>query len=40
MNLTGMVHIIDLHTRTQVATVTGVGIDPYAVTIVDKVDGD
>jgi len=38
--LTGMIHIIDLQTRTQVATVTGVGIDPYGLVIVDSVDGD
>ena len=39
-NLTGMLHVIDIRTRTQVATVAGVGIDPYGVVIVDKVDGD
>jgi hypothetical protein len=39
-NLTGMLHIIDLITRTQVATVTGVGIDPYGLIIVDAIDGD
>jgi DNA-binding beta-propeller fold protein YncE len=38
--LTGMIHIIDLRTLTQVATVTGVGIDPYGVVIVDSVDGE
>jgi len=39
-NLTGMLHIVDLDTRTQVATVTGVGIDPYGLVIVDAIDGD
>jgi len=38
--LTGVLHVIDLRTRAQVATVSGVGIDPYGVTIVDRVDGD
>ncbi len=39
-NLTGMLHIVDLNTRAQVATVTGVGIDPYGLIIVDAIDGD
>jgi len=39
-NLTGTVHVIDLHTRTQVATVTGVGIDPYGLVMVENVDDD
>ena len=38
--LTGSLHVIDLRTQTQVATVTAVGIDPYSVVVVDKVDGD
>ena len=36
----GAVFVIDLRSRTQVATVTGVGNDPYGLTIVDHVDGD
>jgi DNA-binding beta-propeller fold protein YncE len=39
-NLSGMLHIIELSTRAQVATVTGVGIDPYGLTIVDAVEGE
>lgn len=39
-NLTGMLHVIDIRTGTQVATVAGVGIDPYGVVVVDKIDGD
>jgi hypothetical protein len=39
-NLTGMLHIIDLNAQVQVATVTGVGIDPYGLVIVDAMDGD
>ena len=39
-NLSGVLHIIDLNTQTQVATVTGVGIDPYGLVIVDAIDGD
>jgi len=38
--LSGMLHILDLAARTQVATVTGVGIDPYGLVIVDAIDGD
>ena len=36
----GTVFVIDLRTRKQVATVTGVGNDPYGLTIVDHVDDD
>jgi DNA-binding beta-propeller fold protein YncE len=32
---TGMVYFIDLRTRTVAAQVTGVGIDPYGITVVD-----
>jgi hypothetical protein len=39
-NLTGMLHIIDLSARAQVAAVTGVGIDPYGLVIIDSVEGD
>jgi len=39
-NPTGMLHIVDLAARAQVATVTGVGIDPYGLVIVDAMDGD
>jgi DNA-binding beta-propeller fold protein YncE len=39
-NLTGMLHIVDLVAHTQVATVTGVGIDPYGLVIVNAIDGD
>lgn len=38
--LSGMLHIIELSTRAQVATVTGVGIDPYGLAIVDAVGGE
>jgi hypothetical protein len=38
--LTGNLHVIDLRTGKQVATVTAVGIDPYSVVVVDKIDGD
>src|SRR5207245_8334673 len=31
----GTVFVIDLRSRTQIATVTGVGNDPYGLTIVD-----
>jgi hypothetical protein len=30
-----VLHIIDLNTQTQVATVTGVGIDPHGLVVVD-----
>lgn len=36
---TGTVFIIDLATRTQLATVTGVGIDPYGLVAVDRPAG-
>jgi DNA-binding beta-propeller fold protein YncE len=36
-NLTGTAFVIDLQKKAQVATVTGVGIDPYGVAILDKV---
>jgi len=36
----GTVFVIDLRSRRQIATVTGVGNDPYGLTIVDHVDGD
>jgi DNA-binding beta-propeller fold protein YncE len=36
----GTVFVIDLRSRKQVATVTGVGNDPYGLTIVDRVDDD
>ncbi len=39
-NLTGMLHIIDLHHHYQVATVAQVGIDPYGVVIVEGMDRD
>jgi hypothetical protein len=39
-NLTGNLHVIDVRARTQIATVAAVGIDPYSVVLVDKVDGD
>jgi DNA-binding beta-propeller fold protein YncE len=35
-NLTGTAFVIDLQKKAQVATVTGVGIDPYGVAILDK----
>ena len=38
--LTGILHVVDLHTGAQVASVAGVGIDPYSVCVVDKIDGD
>ena len=34
--LTGMLHIVDLHSFYQVATVAKVGIDPYGVAVVDR----
>src|SRR5262249_21395565 len=36
---TGMVFVIDLATHTQIATVTGVGIDPYGLVAVDRAAG-
>jgi DNA-binding beta-propeller fold protein YncE len=39
-SLSGMLHIIDLNARVQVATVAGVGIDPYGLVIVDALEGD
>jgi DNA-binding beta-propeller fold protein YncE len=36
----GTVFVIDLRSNKQVATVTGVGNDPYGLTIVDQVDDD
>jgi DNA-binding beta-propeller fold protein YncE len=36
----GTVFVIDLHTRKQVATVTGVGNDPYLLAVVDEMDDD
>ena len=39
-NLTGMLHIIDLQHFYQVATVAQVGIDPYGVVVVERVDTD
>ena len=36
----GTVFVIDLRSRKQIATVTGVGNDPYGLTIVDHVDDD
>jgi len=36
----GTVFVIDLRSRKQVATVTGVGNDPYGLTLVDHVDDD
>src|SRR5437762_959644 len=36
---TGTVFLIDLSTNAQVATVTGVGIDPYNLALVEDVDG-
>lgn len=39
-NLSGTLHIVDLNAQAQVATVTGVGIDPYGLVLVDAVDGD
>jgi len=35
---TGMVHVIDLRTRNVAAQVTGVGIDPYGVTVVEDAE--
>jgi hypothetical protein len=32
------VFVIDLHARKQVATVTGVGNDPYLLAVVDDMD--
>src|SRR5262245_37744961 len=37
---TGTVYIIDLRTRAVVATVTGVGVDPYGLAVVDVKDRD
>ncbi|MEO8936659.1 MAG: hypothetical protein ABI277_09750 [Burkholderiaceae bacterium] len=37
-DLTGVLHIVDLHSFYQVATVAKVGIDPYGVAVVDKGD--
>jgi DNA-binding beta-propeller fold protein YncE len=37
-NPTGMVYVIDLGSRSVAAQVTGVGIDPYGVTVVDDAD--
>jgi len=37
-NPTGMVYVIDLGSRSIVAQVTKVGIDPYGVTVVDDAD--
>ena len=39
-NLTGTLHVIDLRARKQIATVLAVGIDPYGVVVVDKIEGD
>ncbi|MFL5311949.1 MAG: YncE family protein [Myxococcales bacterium] len=36
----GTVFVVDLRSRKQIATVTGVGNDPYGLTIVDHVDED
>jgi DNA-binding beta-propeller fold protein YncE len=36
----GTVFVVDLHTRKQVATVTGVGNDPYLLAVVDDADDD
>jgi len=36
----GTVFVIDLHARKQVATVTGVGNDPYLLAVVDDIDDD
>ena len=36
---TRTVFLIDLSTNAQVATVTGVGIDPYNLALVEDVDG-
>ena len=36
----GTVFVIDLRTNRQVATVTGVGIDPYNVVVAERIDGD
>jgi hypothetical protein len=33
-----MVFIIDLRTNRQVATVTGVGVDPYNLVVVENLD--
>jgi DNA-binding beta-propeller fold protein YncE len=35
-NMTGTAFVIDLQKKAQVATVTGVGIDPYGVAVLDK----
>ena len=35
---TGTVFVIDLRTNAQVATVTGVGIDPYNLVVVEGLD--
>jgi len=37
-NPTGMVHVIDLASRSVAAQVTNIGIDPYGVTILDDAD--
>jgi len=37
---TGTVFVIDLRTNTQIATVTGVGIDPYNLVVAENVDDD
>ena len=37
---TGTVFVIDLRTNTRVATVTGVGIDPYNLVVAEDVDDD
>jgi YVTN family beta-propeller protein len=34
----GTVFVVDLHANKQVATVTGVGIDPYNVVVVEDLD--
>jgi DNA-binding beta-propeller fold protein YncE len=35
---TGMVYVIDLRTRNIAAQVTGVGIDPYGVTVIEDAE--
>ena len=35
---TGMIYVIDLRTRNVAAQVTGVGIDPYGVTVVEDAE--
>ena len=37
---TGTVFVIDLRTNRQIATVTGVGIDPYNLVVAENVDED